>query len=216
MTEKSQVEKQFDKDMQAQREQEQREKAQENKNNPSVQLALNGTPIYMYNLMSSVSVKREQKDMSGSKSSTKNTEKGVKAKELQVSGIIPYDRKEWLTTIFKLAEAETGKGEQEKYRVSSVTAEAVNMREVQFADSVSAQEMEKRLAWQVSFTLREVNSVAEKKEERKKKPQVKTQGEKAPEAQSSQPQTTAQNEENAGKGKKDDSFSKKLDEWLGA
>ena len=163
MTEKSQVEKQFDKDMQAQREQEQREKTQENKNNPSVQLALNGTPIYMYNLMSSVSVKREQKDMSGSKSSTKNTEKGVKAKELQVSGIIPYDRKEWLTTIFKLAEAETGKGEQEKYRVSSVTAEAVNMREVQFADSVSAQEMENRLAWQVSFTLREVNSVAEKK-----------------------------------------------------
>lgn len=185
-----------------------------NRKNPSVQLALNGQAIYMYGLMMSVSVKREQKDMSGSKSSTKNTEKGVKAKELQVSGIIPYDRKEWLTTIFKLAEAETGKGEQSKYRVSSVTAEAVNMREVQFADSVTAQEMENRLAWQVSFTLREVNSVAEKKEARKAKPQVKTQGEKAPVAQSSQPQT----EQTGGADKaqkEDNSISKKINDWLG-
>ena len=213
MTEKSQVERQFEQDMQAQREQEQREQ-QANKRNPSVQLALNGTPIYMHNLMTSVSVKREQKDMSGSKSSTKNSEKGVKAKELQVSGIIPYERKEWLTTLFNLAEAETGKGEQAKYRVSSVTAEAVNMREVQFADTVNAQEMENRLAWQVSFTLREVNSIAEKKEQRKKKPQVKTQGEKAPVAQSSQPQT----EQTGGADKaqkEDNSISKKINDWLG-
>ena len=39
--------------------------------NPSVQLALNGTPIYLHNIMMSVSVKREEKDMSGQKSSTK-------------------------------------------------------------------------------------------------------------------------------------------------
>ena len=209
MTEKSQVERQFQQDMQAQREQERREQ-QANKRNPSVQLALNGTPIYMHNLMTSVSVKREQKDMSGSKSSTKNSEKGVKAKELQVSGIIPYERKEWLTTLFNLAEAETGKGEQAKYRVSSVTAEAVNMREVQFADTVNAQEMENRLAWQVSFTLREVNSVAEKKEARKAKPQVKTQGEKAPVAQSSQPQAAEQEEKDKRKG-----WAKNLDDILG-
>lgn len=209
MTEKSQVERQFEQDMQAQREQERREQ-QANKRNPSVQLALNGTPIYMHNLMTSVSVKREQKDMSGSKSSTKNSEKGVKAKELQVSGIIPYECKEWLTTLFNLAEAETGKGEQAKYRVSSVTAEAVNMREVQFADTVNAQEMENRLAWQVSFTLREVNSVAEKKEARKAKPQVKTQGEKAPVAQSSQPQAAEQEEKDKRKG-----WAKNLDDILG-
>ena len=209
MTEKSQVERQFEQDMQAQREQERREQ-QANKRNPSVQLALNGTPIYMNNLMTSVSVKREQKDMSGSKSSTKNSEKGVKAKELQVSGIIPYERKEWLTTLFNLAEAETGKGEQAKYRVSSVTAEAVNMREVQFADTVNAQEMENRLAWQVSFTLREVNSVAEKKEARKAKPQVKTQSEKAPVAQSSQPQAAEQEEKDKREGP-----AKILDDILG-
>lgn len=211
MTEKSQVERQFEQDMQAQQEQEQREQ-QANKRNPSVQLALNGTPIYMHNLMTSVSVKREQKDMSGSKSSTKKSEKGVKAKELQVRGIIPYERKEWLTTLFNLAEAETGKGEQVKYRVSSVTAEAVNMREVQFADTVNAQEMENRLAWQVSFTLCEVNSVAEKKEARKAKPQVKTQGEKAPIAQSSQPQAAEQEEKEKDKRK---GWAKNLDDILG-
>lgn len=183
---------------------------QNNRKNPSVQLALNGQAIYMYGLMKSVSVKREQKDMSGSKSSTKKSEKGVKAKELQVTGVIPYDRKEWLTTLFNLAEAETGKGEQAKYRVSSVTAEAVNMREVQFADSVIAQEMENRLAWQVSFTLREVNSVAEKKEARKAKPQVKTQGEKAPVAQSSQPKAAEQEEKDKRKG-----WAKNLDDILG-
>lgn len=185
---------------------------QNNRKNPSVQLALNGQAIYMYGLMTSVSVKREQKDMSGSKSSTKKSEKGVKAKELQVTGVIPYDKKEWLTTLFNLAEAESGKGEQAKYRVSSVTAEAVNMREVQFADSVTAQEMENRLAWQVSFTLREVNSVAEKKEARKAKPQVKTQGEKAPVAQSSQPQATEQEEKDKDKRK---GWAKKLDDILG-
>lgn len=183
---------------------------QNNRKNPSVQLALNGQAIYMYGLMTSVSVKREQKDMSGSKSSTKKSEKGVKAKELQVTGVIPYDRKEWLTTLFNLAEAETGKGEQAKYRVSSVTAEAVNMREVQFADTLNAQEMETRLAWQVSFTLREVNSVAEKKEARKAKPQVKTQGEKAPVAQSSQPQVAEQEEKDKREG-----WAKNLDDILG-
>lgn len=216
MSDKSQVEKQFDKDLQAQREQDEK-KEQEKKGNPSVQLALNGTPVYMFNMMSSVSVKREQKDMSGSKSSTKNSDKGVKAKELQVSGVIPYSRKEWLTAIFNFAEAETGKGEQEKYRVSSVTAEAVNMREVQFVDSVVAQEMDSRLAWQVSFTLREVNSVAEKKEERKAKPKVKTQGEKAPVAKSSQaspPSAPAQGQE-AGNKSEDNSISKKINDWLG-
>lgn len=35
----------------------------------------------------SVSVKREEKDMSGQKSSTKKSDKGVKAKELSVTGL---------------------------------------------------------------------------------------------------------------------------------
>lgn len=146
---------------------------------PSVQLALNGKPIYLHNILMTISVRREEKDMSGQKSSTKKSDKGVKAKELSVSGIIPYSHKEWLTQLFQLAEAENGKGEQVKYRVSASIAEAVNMREVQFSDEVSAVDAGDKLAWKIQFKLKEVNSVAEKKESRKKKPKAKTQSEKA-------------------------------------
>ncbi|MFZ7174707.1 hypothetical protein ACLSYX_07810 [[Pasteurella] aerogenes] len=164
----------------------------QNKSNPSVQLALNGKPIYLNNILISISLRREEKDMSGQKSSTKKSDKGIKAKELSVSGLIPYNRREWLTELFKLAEAEDGKGEQEKFRVSCVTAETVNMREVQFSETISAQELQDKLAWQVSFTLREINSVAEKKEQRKPKPKAKVQSENAPEAGAKQSINSAQ------------------------
>ncbi|OBY51093.1 hypothetical protein BBB48_06725 [Haemophilus parainfluenzae] len=191
------------------------------KRNPSVQLALNGTPIYLHNIMMSVSVKREEKDMSGQKSSTKKSDKGVKAKELNVTGFIPYDRKEWLTDLFNLAESEDGKGEQSKYRVSCTIAEAVNMREVQFSGEVTAAEQSGQLGWAISFTLREVNSVAEKKDQRKQKPKAKAQGEKAPAAKSSNAQGGNQSAvEKGGKSeqsqtKQDDSFWGKIDRELG-
>lgn len=191
------------------------------KRNPSVQLALNGTPIYLHNIMMSVSVKREEKDMSGQKSSTKKSDKGVKAKELNVTGFIPYARKEWLTDLFNLAESEDGKGEQSKYRVSCTIAEAVNMREVQFSGEVTAAEQSGQLGWAISFTLREVNSVAEKKDQRKQKPKAKAQGEKAPAAKSSNAQGGNQSAvEKGGKSeqsqtKQDDSFWGKIDKELG-
>ena len=191
------------------------------KRNPSVQLALNGTPIYLNNILMSVSVKREEKDMSGQKSSTKKSDKGVKAKELNVTGFIPYSQKEWLTKLFNLAESEDGKGEQSKYRVSCTIAEAVNMREVQFSGEVSAIEQNGQLGWAISFTLREVNSVAEKKDQRKKKPKAKAQGEKAPAAKSSNAQGGNQSAvEKGGKSeqsqtKQDDSFWGKIDKELG-
>lgn len=189
--------------------------------NPSVQLALNGTPIYLHNIMMSVSVKREEKDMSGQKSSTKKSDKGVKAKELNVTGFIPYARKEWLTDLFNLAESEDEKGEQSKYRVSCTIAEAVNMREVQFSGEVTAAEQSGQLGWAISFTLREVNSVAEKKDQRKKKTKAKAQGEKAPAAKSSNAQGGNQSAvEKGGKSeqsqtKQDDSFWGKIDRELG-
>lgn len=191
------------------------------KRNPSVQLALNGTPIYLNNILMSVSVKREEKDMSGQKSSTKKSDKGVKAKELNVTGFIPYARREWLTDLFNLAESEDGKGEQSKYRVSCTIAEAVNMREVQFSGEVTAAEQSGQLGWAISFTLREVNSVAEKKDQRKQKPKAKAQGEKAPAAKSSNAQGGNQSAvEKGGKSeqsqtKQDDSFWGKIDRELG-
>lgn len=183
---------------------------QNDRRNPSVQLALNGTPIYLHNILMMISVKREEKDMSGQKSSTKKSDKGIKAKELQVTGFIPYSRPEWLSTLFKLAEAETGKGEQEKFRVACLIAETVNMREVQFSGEVQASEQNGQLGWNISFTLREVNSVAEKKGQRTKKPIAKAQSEKAPQAQPSTPAA-----ESADKKDERQGISKKIDDWIG-
>lgn len=156
------------------------DKSQDNaRPKPSVQLALNGKPVYLHNFIATVKVSREEEDMSGQKSSTKKSDKGVKAKEISITGLIPFRYKEWLSDLFSLAEATDSKGEQVKYRITNISAEAVNMREVQFSGEISASEQSVQ-GWTVSFTLREVNSVAEKKEQRTKKPKAKVQKEKAP------------------------------------
>ena len=46
------------------------------------------------------------------------------------------------------------------------------MRQAKFAGRITASEQEGLLAWQVQFTLREYNSVPEKREQRQPKPKV--------------------------------------------
>lgn len=175
---------------------------------PSAQLALNGTPIYLNNINMTATVKHEQEDMSGSKSSTKTSNKGIKAKEVKVQGIIPYAYREWLTTVFKLAESIDNKGNPLTYRISAIIADVINMREVQFSEGITVQEAQNGLWWEVSFTLREVNSVAEKREKRIKKPKVKTQSENAPLAKSNKQlpteQKSASKEQESEKGGEND------------
>lgn len=144
---------------------------------PSVQLALDGKPIYLRNFKAAVSMTREESDMSGQSSSTKKADKGVKAKKLKVTGTIPYKDVQWLKTLMQYAEGVDGKNQKKKYRIANRTAEAVNFREGVFSGEVSITEGT-MLAWEVSFELSEINSVAEKKEKRAKKPKAKG-GEKA-------------------------------------
>lgn len=155
---------------------------------PAIVLALNGKPVHLNNIHISGNLKRDDKDMSGQASSTQKTDKGIKAKELNVSGIIPYRYKEWLSQLINLAEAENEKGEQVKYRISCTLAEMMNVREVKFSGSVNVNPETNKLAWTVSFTLREVNSVAEKKTERQQPPAVIVQTEQAPVTQPPQPE----------------------------
>lgn len=181
---------------------------------PSVQLALNGKPIYLFNFLATAKVSRQEQDMSGQKSSTKKSDKGVKAKEITITGLIPFREKTWLTDLFALAEATDSKGEQVKYRLTNITAESINMREVQFSGEITAVEQSVQ-GWNVSFTLREVNSVAEKKEQRTKKPKAKVQGEKAPAAGGAAESKTQQNAKSENQQKKDESFWGKLNEAIG-
>lgn len=178
-------------------------------NLPSVQLALDGTPIYLRNFKASLSLTRDSEDMSGKKSGTERSDKGVKAKKLQVSGTIPYANADWLQTLLQFAEAVTGKNEQKKYRLSNRTADAANMRECVFSGDLSVSEGTTQ-AWDVSFELVEQNSVAEKKEKRAKKPTAKKQSEDK--AQSSVAQAAANNGEKAAEKPPENND---FDKWLG-
>ncbi|WP_458118813.1 hypothetical protein OF381_10560 [Mannheimia haemolytica] len=154
-----------------------RAREQATDNLPSVQLALNGTPIYLRNLKATVKVVREEQDTSGQNSSTSSSDKGVKAKGLLITGKVPYRNAEWLKTLFQLAEASDKKGEQVQYRISNITAEAVNMRVGVFSGEVEAAQ-EDGQSWAVSFTLKEKDSVAEKTAKRKDKPNKTTKTDK--------------------------------------
>ncbi|MNG64363.1 hypothetical protein D3C79_226020 [compost metagenome] len=141
----------------------------------NITLALNGEPIRMINITVSPSIKFKDKDKSGQTSSTDTAEQGTKAKEIKVEGMIPYTDAAQLTRLFELAEG-TGKGgTRQRYRVANPTAKAIKLRLAMFAGDLEAKEQKNLMAWSISFTLREQNSVSEKKEERTKMPASKQQ-----------------------------------------
>lgn len=129
------------------------------------EFALSGRAIAMKNLDVSVSMRLQDKDQSGQASGTASSQQGVKAKELKVTGLIPYDDESQLTLLYQLAEAEESSGQRRRYRVNHATATLIKMREATFTGDVSATKAGELWAWQVSFTLREYVSVAEKKAE---------------------------------------------------
>ncbi|QHM72947.1 hypothetical protein [Mixta intestinalis] len=130
-------------------------------------LALDGEGIAMQNMMVSPSMQFQEKDQSGQTSSTDNSEQGIKAKELRVSGLITFEDETILQRLFQLASATAASGALKTYRVANATAAAINFREATFTGQIDAVPQEDRLAWQVSFTLREKNSVPEKRQARK-------------------------------------------------
>lgn len=130
-------------------------------------LALDGEGIAMQNMLVSPSMQFQEKDQSGQTSSTANSEQGIKAKELRVTGLITFDDQDVLQRLFQLASATEASGSLKTYRVANSTATAINFREGTFTGQIDAAPQEDRLAWQVSFTLREKGSVPEKKQARK-------------------------------------------------
>jgi hypothetical protein len=130
-----------------------------------IDFALSGQAIRMKNLEVSVSMRIQDKDQSGQASSTASAQQGIKAKELKVTGLIPYDDEAQLTLLYALAEAQDSAGNNARYRVNHDTARKIKFREATFTGDVSASKASDLLAWQVSFSLREYFSVAEKKAE---------------------------------------------------
>ncbi|MCS3767008.1 hypothetical protein HNP12_001065 [Aeromonas hydrophila] len=129
-------------------------------------LTLDGEPIIMKSMRVSASMQFQDKDQSGQTSSTSSAEQGAKAKELDVSGLIPFKDERMLSRLFELADAKGNGGKRHVYRVGSLLAKSVKVRQAKFAGRITASEQEGLLAWQVQFTLREFNSVPEKREAR--------------------------------------------------
>ncbi|MCE9943511.1 hypothetical protein [Aeromonas rivipollensis] len=129
-------------------------------------LTLDGEPIIMKSMRVSASMQFQDKDQSGQTSSTSSAEQGAKGKELDVSGLIPFKEERMLSRLFELADAKGNGGKRHIYRVGSLLAKSVKVRQARFAGRITASEQEGLLAWQVQFTLKEFNSVPEKREQR--------------------------------------------------
>lgn len=120
-----------------------------------VMLALNGEGIPLKDMRVTPTMQIQDKDQSGQTSSTGTAEQGIKPKELRVSGVVPYANPEILKRIFELAQAKDTAGKQQTYRVAHLVANTIGFREATFTGTVDAPQQDGKMAWLVTFTLRE-------------------------------------------------------------
>lgn len=139
------------------------------------QLLLDGQPVEGKTLKVTGNLRIESEDLSGQTSNTEKAHKGFKPKTLTVTLTIPYADSAWLRNLMRLAEATQSGGQLKTYRIVNDTAQALGMRQVQFADSVSAREDDSLACWRVQFGLCEKKSNPEKVEKRRAKKPVKAQ-----------------------------------------
>lgn len=130
-------------------------------------LSLNGQIIKMDAMTVAMTMELKDQDMSGQSSGTDAAEQGDKGKKLTFAGIIPFKSVETLSKLYQLASAKDDSDSRATYRIGSDLARALKIRQAKFTGSINATEHGSLLAWKVSFDLREVNGVAEQKENRK-------------------------------------------------
>lgn len=127
----------------------------------------NTTKVNLKNIKVGFVLPIKNKDVGGNTSSTGTTNQGTKAKKLSVNGLVPFDNESDLKQLVKLAEAETQEGERVIYTINDKTAELGDVRQVIFDGDLKINEDETFRAWRISFRLKQFNSVAEAKEQRK-------------------------------------------------
>lgn len=176
-------------------------------------LLLDGQPIQGKTLKVTANLRIEAEDMSGQTSNTEKAHKGFKPKTLTVTVTVPYANSDWLRDLMRLAEATEGGGQLKTYRVVNDTASAFGMRQVQFAEGVSAREDDILSCWRVQFGLTEKKSNPEKVEKRRDKNGVTAQG-----GTGSAVGGSGAGGEGQGQGAGLTGFEatlKKVDDWLG-
>lgn len=132
----------------------------------NIVLALDGESIILKNPSISAEYDLPEEDQSGQSSSTNRSEKGIKPKKLNISGLIPYSNPNSLSRLIELSYQTESGGAKKLYRVANATANVINLREAVFSGKVSVSPHSSLLAWQISFTLSERKSVPEKREAR--------------------------------------------------
>ncbi|WP_300674065.1 hypothetical protein [Desulfoluna sp.] len=105
-------------------------------------------------------------DIAGETSGTDAVEKGTKPKILRVSLQIPFTMAKDLGGLIKTAETMSEAGARKIWAITHPTANAVGIRQVQFAESVNWEEAGGLQLWKISFTLRECLSNPERVETR--------------------------------------------------
>lgn len=105
-------------------------------------------------------------DLSGNTSGTEFVANGNKAKEISVSLVMPKKDKAKLRQLVKVAEALTAEGAPTIYTVADELCITLNIREVFFDGEMPIRESANLRAWDVSFSLKEYRSPAEKREAR--------------------------------------------------
>jgi hypothetical protein len=117
----------------------------------------------------SVSMRFESDKLGAQTSSTDTAHKGIKAKTITVSLMIPFVDANLLTQLTAIAEATRDDGSLHIYDITEDAANAMKVRQVQFSDSFDVRQDWQLNAWQVNFSLDEYKSVPEKAEQRQEK-----------------------------------------------
>lgn len=158
-----------------------------------MKLVLDGKPVVGTGLTVKAAMKIADDDASGKTSSTATVEAGIKAIQLNCTVIIAYENKDDLSALTNLATAVDDKDKRIIYTVGNETANAMNMKKAKFSDNFMVNPYGNKQAWKVSFTLIEVKSVAEKKQDKQTNKTVKA------EAAKNKPVAGANQQTQAGK-----------------
>jgi|GEM_PF-2625898 len=116
------------------------------------------------NLHVAASFRLERKDLSGQGAVSSFATGGDKPKELAVSTQIPFDEAGALTELLDIAQALESDGNPVIYEIVDELAAAMKIRKVVFAENFSAKKNDALLVFDVSFLLREVATIPEKRE----------------------------------------------------
>lgn len=108
----------------------------------------------------------DNEDISGETSSTGSVNKGIKAKQISVSFIIPENSPDVLKNLYRVAEAVDSSGNLLIYKVTNDLVNAAGVRQVIFDGRLSARQSQNSRIWVITCNFKEQISIPEKTEQR--------------------------------------------------